>query len=105
VTRDARLPAQSATNRAADPNGILASIGLVAYDWRIDTDTLTWGTNAAEVLQVRDITRIGTGRGYAAFLDPKNTATRYDAVMDAGGRDYGAGVPYQTEYCLLTGPG
>ena len=22
----------------------------------------------------------------------------------AGGRDFGAGVPYQTEYCLLTGP-
>ena len=103
MTRDARPSAQSATHRGADPNGILASIGLVPYDWRIDTDTLTWGANAAEVLQVRDVTRIGTGRGYAAFLDPKNTATRYDAVMDAGGRDYGAGVPYQTEYCLLTG--
>jgi diguanylate cyclase (GGDEF)-like protein len=104
VTRDARLPAQSATNRGADPNGILTSIGLVPYDWHIDTDTLTWGANAAEVLQVRDVTRISTGRGYAALLDPKNTSTRYDAVMDAGGRDYGAGVPYQTEYCLLTGP-
>ncbi len=104
VTRDARPSAQSATTRGADPNGILASIGLVPYDWRIDTDTLTWGANAAEVLQVRDVTRIGTGRSYAAFLDPKNTSTRYDAVMDATGRDYGAGVPYQTEYCLLTGP-
>jgi diguanylate cyclase (GGDEF)-like protein len=104
VTRDARLPAQSATNRAADPNGILASIGLVPYEWRIDTDTLSWGANAAEVLQVRDVARIATGRSYASLLDPKNTSTRYDAVMDAGGRDYGAGVPYQTEYCLMTGP-
>src|SRR4051794_18951621 len=104
VTRDARLSAQSATHGAADPNGILASIGLVPYDWRLDTDTLTWGANAAEVLQVRDVARIATGRSYASFLDPKNTATRYDAVMDTGGRDYGAGVPYQTEYCLLTGP-
>src|SRR4051812_42734671 len=104
VTRDARLPAQSATTRAADPNGILASIGLVPYDWRIDTDTLTWGANAAEVLQVRDLARIASGRAYASFLDPKNTSTRYDAVMDAAGRDYGAGVPYQAEYCLLTGP-
>ena len=68
MTRDARSSAQSATTRGADPNGILASIGLVAYDWRIDTDTLTWGANAAEVLQVRDVTRIGTGRGYAALI-------------------------------------
>jgi diguanylate cyclase (GGDEF)-like protein len=104
VTRDARLPAQSATTRGADPNGILASIGLVPYDWRIDTDTLSWGANAAEVLQVRDVSGMATGRGYASLLDPKNTSTRYDAVMDVGGRDYGAGVPYQTEYCLLTGP-
>ncbi|MGB9366448.1 MAG: bifunctional diguanylate cyclase/phosphodiesterase [Xanthobacteraceae bacterium] len=104
MTRDARPPAHSATARGADPNGILASIGLVPYDWRIDTDTLTWGANAAEVLQIRDAARIATGRSYASFLDPKNTSTRYDAVMDAGGRDYGAGVPYQTEYCLLTGP-
>ena len=104
VTRDARPSAQSATTRGAEPNGILASIGLVPYDWRIDTDALTWGANAAEVLQVRDATRIATGRAYAAFLDPKNASTRYDAVMDASGRDYGAGVPYQAEYCLLTGP-
>ena len=74
------------------------------YDWRIDTDTLTWGANAAEVLHVPDVARIATGRSYAGFLDPKNTSTRYDAVMHASGRDYGAGVPYQAEYCLLTGP-
>ena len=53
---------------------------------------------------MRDLARIATGRGYAGLLDPKNTSTRYDAVMQVGGRDFGAGVPYQTEYCLLTGP-
>jgi diguanylate cyclase (GGDEF)-like protein len=103
VTRDARSPLDH-VNRAAEPSGILASIGLVPYEWRIDTDTLTWGANAAEVLQVADPASIATGRGYAGFLDPKNTSTRYDAVMQAGGRDSGAGVPYQTEYCLQTGP-
>jgi diguanylate cyclase (GGDEF)-like protein len=102
VTRDARTPLDH-VNRAAEPSGILASIGLVPYDWRIDTDTLTWGANAAEVLQVADPAQIATGRGYAGFLDPKNTSTRYDAVMQGGGRDSGAGVPYQAEYCLQTG--
>ena len=75
--------------RGAEPNGILASIGLVPYDWRIDTDALTWGANAADVLQVRDATRIATGRGYAAFLDPKNaeiimaTRDRADLIVPA----------------------
>ncbi len=95
-TPDAKAP-------SGDPNAILTSIGLVPYDWRIDADTLVWGANAAEVLQVGEPGDIATGRGYAAYLDPKNTSTRYDAVMETGGRDSGSGVPYQTEYCLLTG--
>ncbi|TMJ05449.1 MAG: EAL domain-containing protein [Alphaproteobacteria bacterium] len=101
MTRDARTARTAAT--AAEPGDVLASIGLVPYDWRLDTDTLTWGANAADVLHVSDLARIATGRGYAAFLDPKNASTRYDAVMQEGARDYGAGVPYQTEYCLLGG--
>ncbi len=105
MTRNARTsaPALSAAASHADASDILASIRLVPYEWRIDTDVLTWGANAAEVLQVAEVAQIATGRGYAAFLDPKNTSTRYDAVMQEGTRDYGAGVPYQTEYCLQTG--
>ncbi len=94
----------AAAAEPADPNRILASIGLVPYDWRVDTDTIVWGANAAEVLQVRDIAALGSGRGYAGFLDPANTTTRYDSVMQTGGLDAGNGVPYQTEYCLLSGP-
>ena len=104
MTRDARtLPAHRPAVNKADPGDILASIGLVPYDWRIDTDTLTWGANAAEVLQIADIGQIASGRGYATFLDPKNAATRYDAVMQSAGRDAGNGFPYQTEYCLQAG--
>jgi diguanylate cyclase (GGDEF)-like protein len=102
VTRDDRS-SRPGTAAPADPSGILTSIGLVPYDWRIETDTLTWGANAAEVLQIADIGQIATGRGFAAFLDPKNAATRYDAVMQSAGRDAGNGFPYQTEYCLQAG--
>jgi diguanylate cyclase (GGDEF)-like protein len=102
VTRDDRSSRPGAA-APADPDSILASIGLVPYDWRIETDTLTWGANAAEVLHVADIGEIATGRGYAAFLDPKNAATRYDVVMQSAGRDAGNGFPYQTEYCLQAG--
>ena len=93
-----------AAAQPADPSRILTSIGLVPYDWRVDTDTIVWGATAAEVLQVRDIAALATGRGYAGFLDSSNTTTRYDAVMQTGGLDVGNGVPYQTEYCLLAGP-
>ena len=93
-----------AATRLSDANAILASIGLVAYDWCIEADTLIWGGNVAEVLQVADLARIATGRGYAGYLDPKNTTSRFDAVMQTSGRDAGGGVPYQTEYCLNTGP-
>ena len=93
----------AATAQPADPGRILTSIGLVPYDWRVDTDTIVWGANAAEVLQLRDIAALATGRGYAGLLDPANTTTRYDAVMLTGGLDAGNGVPYQTEYCLLAG--
>jgi len=104
VTRDGRNPHQSAADaHGPDPSRILASIGLVAYDWRIDTDTLVWGGNAGEVLQVRDLGRITTGRGYAGLLDAENSMTRYDAVMNGSGHDSGNGFPYQAEYSLRVG--
>jgi diguanylate cyclase (GGDEF)-like protein len=95
----------AAATRLSDANAILASIGLAAYDWRIDSDVITWGANAPEVLQIADLACIATGRGYAGLLDPKNTTSRFDAVTQTGGHDSGGGIPYQTEYCLNSGPG
>src|SRR5215813_10806491 len=79
VTR-ARNFEDSAAAQPGDPNRILASIGLVPYDWRIDTDAIAWGANALEVLQVYDLNVIGSGRAYAELLGPENTTSRYDAV-------------------------
>ena len=81
MTRDARTARNAATATAAaataaESSDILASIGLVPYDWRLDTDTLAWGANAAEVLHVPDLARIATGRGYAAFLDGRPYTVR-----------------------------
>ena len=106
MTRDARtFPAQSAQRtRGADPNGILASIGLVPYDWRIDTDTLTWGANAADVLQVRDR---DAHRDRPRLCRLPRSEERLDALRrrdaDAAGAITAPAFPYQTEYCLLTG--
>jgi len=95
-------PASSATPDAA---AILASIGDAAYDWRIDSDTLTWGANAAEVLLIRDPAAISTGRAYAQFLEADNAQARFDAVVNSDKRDDGRGVAYQIQYGIRPQPG
>lgn len=101
----AAQPGRPAAAAAATPDAaaILASVGAVPYEWRLDTDALSWGPNAATVLGITDRNALATGRGYAHWLDPKNTHTRYDAVMHSGAHDDGTGVPYQVQYALRGG--
>ncbi len=87
-----------------DHGSILQSVGEAPYEWRIDTDTLTWGSNAAQVLGIRDTALIASGRAYANLVDPGNAQTRFDAVMNSKIKDEGKGVPYQVEYCLRSAP-
>ena len=91
------LTAQS-QHDVLDAAQILASVGEVAYDWHIDTDALLWSGNAGDVLLIRDMAAIGTGRGYAQLLDAENAQARFDAVMQSDKRDDGQGVPYQIQY-------
>jgi diguanylate cyclase (GGDEF)-like protein len=79
---------------------ILASVGEVAYDWRIDTDVLTWGPNVADVLLIRDHAAIATGRGFAQFLEAETAQARFDVIMQSDRRDDGDGVGYQIEYAV-----
>ena len=83
---------------------ILASIGEVAYDWRIDTDELLWSSNAAEVLLIRDIAAVSSGRAYAQLLETENAQARFDVIMQSDKRDDGHGVAYQIQYCIRPDP-
>jgi diguanylate cyclase (GGDEF)-like protein len=85
---------------ALDPAAILASVGEAPYEWSIVTDKLSWGVNAGDVLKVRDVDAIATGRTYAKRLDAGTAQVRFDAVMNSPQRDEGAGVPYQVQYSL-----
>ena len=82
-----------------DPAVIMASVGETAYEWSIDSDVLTWGRNAADVLMV-GLATISSGRNYAKLLAADSVAGRFDAVMKSLQRDEGAGVPYQVQYKL-----
>jgi diguanylate cyclase (GGDEF)-like protein len=88
-----------------DAAQILASVGEVAYDWRVDTDMLLWSANAADVLLIADIAAIATGRGYAQILEAENAQARFDAVMQSNKHDDGHGVAYQIQYGIRPDPG
>ncbi len=91
---------------AAGPDAarILASIGEVPYEWRIDDDALLWGANVTDVLLIGARDAISTGRGYAQFLEAENAQARFDAVTQSDKRDNGHGVRYQIQYCIRPDP-
>ncbi len=98
----------AASSRRADCNclsspdivGVVNSVGEAAYEWRIDSDSLRWSSNAPNVLGLRDPHLIATGRAYAALLDAANVETPASAVTQSQETDAGTGVPYRIRYCL-----
>lgn len=84
-----------------DPRTILTSIGEAVYDWDILSDSLSWGANAQDVLKVRENKGLGSGKGFAQFLDPESLTSRYETILHGTQRDLGMGVPYQIQYSFL----
>ncbi len=87
-----------------DTASILVSVGEVAYDWHIDTDALSWGTNVKDVLLIPDVAAAASGRAYAQILDADNAQARFDVIMQSDKRDDGHGVAYQIQYGLRPDP-
>ncbi len=87
-----------------DAAQILASVGEAAYDWRIDSDELLWSGNAGEVLLIRDIAAVSSGRAYAQLLETENAQARFDVVAKSDKRDDGHGVAYQIQYRIRPDP-
>jgi diguanylate cyclase (GGDEF)-like protein len=98
------IPAQQVNSSPAAPpmdaTDILVSIGGAPYRWHIESDALTWGENAGNVLNISDITTIASGRAFAGLLAPGNSQSRHEAVMNSPLRDSGAGVPYEVQYAI-----
>ncbi|MGH6664389.1 MAG: EAL domain-containing protein [Pseudolabrys sp.] len=82
-----------------DAAEILTSIGEVAYEWRLDTDALTWSGNAPALLGV-GLSDIASGRSYAQNVDAKDGLSRHDAINQASQSDSGGGVAYQVQYAF-----
>jgi diguanylate cyclase (GGDEF)-like protein len=88
-----------------DAGQIVTSIGDAAYEWRIDTDAMSWSANAGDVLGIADAGSLVSGRALAQHLDPANVQGRFDSVMKSSERDQGAGVSYRVEYAFHPVPG
>ena len=88
-----------------DAARILRSVGEATYEWRLDTDALTWSDNAGAVLGAADMARLVNGRSFAMRLDAPDGQSRHDAVTGSGGRDTGEGVLYQVQYAFKRATG
>ena len=97
--------AENSPGAGFDAASIFAAVGEAAYDWRLDSDALSWSGNASAVLLVRDAPAISTGRLYAQILEAENAQARHDAVMQSGKQDEGDGVAYQIQYAIRPEPG
>ena len=86
-----------------DAAEILGSIGDVAYEWRLDTDALTWSANAAAVLGLGATAEIASGKAYALRTDAAGGQARVDAIQQSGHTDTGSGVAYQVQYAFKRG--
>ncbi len=89
---------------ALDPRATLTSLGEVVYDWDVVSDRIAWGVNAADVLGIRDLAALGSGRELALATEPGSGATRQDAIFYGGAIDEGSGVAYRTRYAVRLGP-
>lgn len=79
---------------------ILRSVGDVTYEWKIDTDMIVWGDNAAERFGIASREAIASGRAFAQCIEATPGQSRFDAVTRSGQRDEGSGIPYQVQYAF-----
>ncbi|HEY4141017.1 MAG TPA: EAL domain-containing protein [Pseudolabrys sp.] len=86
-----------------DAAEILNSVGEAAYEWRLDTDALSWSGNAAVVLGIADITEIASGKAFALRTDAKEGLSRVDAIQQPNAIDTGNGITYQAQYAFKRG--
>jgi diguanylate cyclase (GGDEF)-like protein len=90
-------------NASPDAAAILRSIGEAAYEWRLDSDALSWSGNPAAVLGIDDIGELASGAAFARHVEAEGGRSRADVVSQSGQTDKGEGVPYQVQYAFKRG--
>lgn len=78
--------------------GILSAVQETAYIWDLETDGLSWESNAARVLAVTETATIATGAGFELLIAPEHVGRRRDAISKAASEGAAAGTPYRCQY-------
>jgi diguanylate cyclase (GGDEF)-like protein len=97
-SRGARSGAAPTAAARFEAMAIFAAVNEVPYEWRIDTDALTLGPNAASVLASLPAEGLSSGKSYSELVVPQSGSTRAEAILRAAPGD--AGTPYTIEYAL-----
>ncbi len=84
---------------APDAAEILASVGEVVYEWRLDSDALRWSGNAAAMLGTEPA-EIDSGRAYATRVEADGGKSRLDAISLSAQGDSAEGGLYQAQYAF-----
>jgi len=78
----------------------ITAVGAATYHWSIETDTIVWHGDTAQVFNNVDPTKLADGRSYASLLDPENFTSRFETVMRNKFNDKGNGVAFSIEYSV-----
>jgi len=79
---------------------ILRLVGEAAYEWRLDSDRLSWSPHAARLLGAADASVLETGSGFARCVNAAGGKSRLDAISKSGQHDTGEGVAYEAQYAF-----
>ncbi len=85
---------------APDAGEILRMVGEAAYEWRLDSDRLSWSAHAAAALGIADTATLDTGAGFARAIDASGGVSRLEAIQRGTQHDSGAGVAYEAQYAF-----
>lgn len=83
--------------------GILSSVEETAYVWDLRTGRLDWESNATQILDVGDLSKISTGAAYHELIAPEHLNVRLEVFSRSVGADPERGVPYRIQYRLRPG--
>lgn len=88
---------------AFDLVGILSAVDETAYNWDLQSDSITWEANVNDVLGVSNPEVLKTGSGYQTLVSPEHLSRRHDAIIGQDCGDATSGAPFRVQYKLIPG--
>jgi diguanylate cyclase (GGDEF)-like protein len=79
--------------------------GEATYSWNIESDHMTWNTDASQLFGLHDMAALGTGSGFATLIDQSSPTSRHSEIFESNQRDQGTGIAFAARYLVNPSPG